>query len=116
MFKVGFDKVAKKHSEREKRDSQGALLDSAIGLLPLGTTLHSALGKRPKDHSRLGEWGARVGGGIGGAMLGAVPGAIMHAKGHHHALTAVKAGSTVGGLMGEYAAAKHTRSRSKQEY
>jgi len=80
---------------------QNMSTDAAIGYLPLGTTISTAMGKRPKEHSRLSEWGLRVlGSGLGGtagALIGAIPGVVTR---NPELIRLGAAGGSVGGALG----------------
>lgn len=67
-FWDGFEKQALQDTRRQENLAVGV-----TSILPLGTTLHTAL-KDPGGGDRGKEWVARMGGAIGGSMLGALAG------------------------------------------
>lgn len=88
-FFDGFEKQALYGTRTQEDVAAGA-----AGLVPLGTSIHSAIADRPKDHSRFKEWGTRVGLGIGGAVLGsAIGGRSLGGLG-------ATAGSVAGNVIG----------------
>ena len=98
--------AAARHMLSKKQEKTAALahdhttnsiVDALIGRLPLGTTLSTAFGERPDDHSRLGEWASRIGGGaLGAAGLGLAGGLMT--KGNPEAM---RAGVLLGAMAGE---------------
>lgn len=95
-FINGFTKQAR--LEEDHKVNSG--VDGAIGLLPLGTTLSTAFGKRPEGHSRLNEFAARLGGSILGGLAGSGVGVLT---GNPHIATVL---GTTGAFAGE-AGASH---------
>lgn len=100
-FTQGFSKVAELASTLDENAKQDAIIGTFV---PFGTTLSTAFGKRPKDHSRMSEWRHRVGGsilgGTGGAVIGSVLGPIGAAIGSG-------AGRMAGEHWGSKASTKH---------
>lgn len=70
-FWTGFEKRAL-ISDKKRELLTGDLLN----FVPLGTTLHTVAADRPEGHSRLKEWGQRVGLGLGGSIAGSVLGQV----------------------------------------
>jgi hypothetical protein len=95
-FWDGFEKQA---LYGKKSDELG--LGAVYGRLPLGTTIQTSMADRPKEHSRVGEWGRRVAGGfvgaLGGSLIGGLPGALSKNP------SLARIGASVGGLGGAIA-------------
>ena len=81
------------------------------GLVPLGTTGHVLLGKRPEEHSRGMEWLKRIGGnvvgGLGGATVGGLGGGAAGAglgalggKAPQGAILGATIGAVLGNILG----------------
>jgi len=68
-FWIGFEKRGLDKVALQKTRLGEAALSAGLGVLPLGTTIHSSVSDRPKGHSRLTEWGGRVGANVLGAVV-----------------------------------------------
>jgi hypothetical protein len=95
-FKLGFKEGLNKLAGLNKED----LSAGAIGMIPLGTTLHSKVFK--KENKRYpDEWKKRVGGGLAGSVLGTLPGIALGLAGVRSGKSGLlRAGKILGNIGG----------------
>ena len=105
-FFDGFEKTALQDTYAKEMALQAGSSYSPL----IGTTLHTSLADRPKDHSRLGEWGKRMGGAMVGGAIGTGIGALILRKRGLSPKTLGLAGnlSTGGGLIGGTVGGHHS--------